>query len=497
MFGVEPFLIKTELLVISESGSPTIFGPYVADLWAGGPEELSIISSVDTGNLLTGLVSPGDKQEMQFKIPAGLKRIVLTLCVQDGTEADMHLFDPIGNHTGFNYSDETVENQITDATYSGAVARTEYITLEYPSPGVYVLRVVGQNGPASFVVHKAEVSALPAVFTTEPQILGFGYAGQDVDIPLVMREAAGSAGVTEIDITLGDLIHELEPNNAISSDNIMVGDYSDSLLPNEQNSVPLTITIPANCNVGKYVGNIILNSSAGDHTVKVILQVLLPPDLTPPDVEMVVPDVNDTLQDGVIFLAEANDVSGVAAVSFYVREPNGGNGVPIGKEDLVGTFNSATGKWEYNFNTTQLPDGYYVVLAKAVDTYGNIGWSEVVPFSIRNWAIITLLPSTPNSKAGRTMPVKFSLRIAKSVDPAMPFVYNDELEIRIYDRAKPGVILQRSVFGSGSTNYRIDMTIEKYITNFKTRTTPATYIVEVWRPAKNFKVGSFTFATTK
>ena len=46
------------------------------------------------------------------------------------------------------------------------------------------------------------------------------------------------------------------------------------------------------------------------------------------------------------------------------------------------------------------------------------------------------------------MPVKFSLRIAASVDPAMPFVYNEDLEIRIYDAKSPGTILQRSVYGT-------------------------------------------------
>lgn len=214
-------------------------------------------------------------------------------------------------------------------------------------------------------------------------------------------------------------------------------------------------------------------------------------------VTIVFPVADQALQDGATLLAEVNDVSGVASLCFSVREPNGGSGVPIGKENLAGTLNSTTGKWECNFDTTQLPDGYYVVLAKGVDTYGNVGWSQVVPFSIRNWAIITMLPSTPNSKAGRTMPVKFSIRIAKSVDPKMPFVYNDDLEIRIYNKAKPTVILQKSRFGSGSTDYRIDTVAQMYQTNFKTGTTPATYVVEIWRPAKNFKVGSFTFATTK
>ena len=93
------------------------------------------------------------------------------------------------------------------------------------------------------------------------------------------------------------------------------------------------------------------------------------------------------------------------------------------------------------------------------------------------------------------MPVKFSLRIAKSVDTAMPFVYNEDLEIRIYDAKAPGTILQSSLFGAGTTDYRING--ELYITNFKTGKKPTTYVVEIWRPTKNFMVGSFTFQTVK
>lgn len=217
----------------------------------------------------------------------------------------------------------------------------------------------------------------------------------------------------------------------------------------------------------------------------------------PMAITVLMPVSDETVQDGITLTSDANDADGISAVFFSIREPNAGSGVPIGQEDLAATFNAATGEWELNFDTTDLQDGYYVVLAKGVDTYGNVGWSEVVPFSIRNWVIITMLPSTPNNKAGRTMPVKFTLRIASAVDPAMPFVYNDELEIRIYDKAKPSVILQRSVFGRGSTNYRIDSKGKKYMTNFKTSKKPATYVVEIWQPANGFLVGSFTFATTK
>ena len=96
------------------------------------------------------------------------------------------------------------------------------------------------------------------------------------------------------------------------------------------------------------------------------------------------------------------------------------------------------------------------------------------------------------------MPVKFSLRIAESVDLEQPFVYNENIEIRIYDASDPNNILQTSVMGNGSKDYRIDVVSEKYITNFKTAKEPAEYVVEIWRPNNNdFLIGSFTFETLK
>lgn len=217
-------------------------------------------------------------------------------------------------------------------------------------------------------------------------------------------------------------------------------------------------------------------------------------DEAPPDIYIEVPQQDQALQDGVTLTAAASDQSGVASLSLYIREPGG---TPIGLENLPATFNGATSRWEYLFDTTQLLDGYYEILARAVDNKGYEGWSVVVPFSIRNWAIVELLPSSKTNKAGRTMPVKFSLRVAEVVDPAMPFVYNEELEIRIYDTADPGNILQQSTFGSASRDYRINSVTELYITNFRSMKTPATYKVEIWRLAKGFMIDSFTFETVK
>jgi hypothetical protein len=213
-------------------------------------------------------------------------------------------------------------------------------------------------------------------------------------------------------------------------------------------------------------------------------------DTTPPAVGVTIPSSGDALQDVATFTASASDNCAVSQVYFYLREASAPE-TPFGYEDLPATYTS--GNWEYGFDSTAVDDGYYVVLAKAVDASGNVGWSSV-PCSIRNWAIVELLPASQEYRAGRTMPVKFSLRIAAAVDPAMPFVYNEALEIKIYDGAS---LEQASQYGDHSNDYRIDVAGELYITNFKTSKTPTTYTVEIWRLNKGFMIDSFDFTTAR
>jgi uncharacterized repeat protein (TIGR01451 family) len=200
------------------------------------------------------------------------------------------------------------------------------------------------------------------------------------------------------------------------------------------------------------------------------------------------------LQDGVTFIALSTDLSGTRSLNFSIREANGDQGIPVGFEDMSAAYNTTTGKWELFFDTLQLPDGFYLVIVSAEDNLGHTA-SITVPYSIRNWAVLELLPATPNNKAGRTMPVKFALRVAASVDPNQPFVYNEELTIKIYATDNPSNILQTSTFGDTARDYRINTLSEQYITNFQTLKTPKTYVVEVWR--KDMLIGSFNFQTVK
>ena len=217
-------------------------------------------------------------------------------------------------------------------------------------------------------------------------------------------------------------------------------------------------------------------------------------DNTGPSIDIVNPPIGCALQDGVTFTASVSDACGTRSLNFSIREANGGQGIPVGFEDMPATYNENTGNWELTFDTLQLPDGYYIVIVDAEDNLGNTA-SLTAHYSIRNWAVLQLLPATPNNKAGRTIPVKFSLRVDASVDPNQPFVYNEELTIEIYVKNDPNTILQISKYGTTARDYRINTISELYITNFQTLKTPTTYVVEIYR--NEMLIGKFEFKTVK
>ncbi len=215
----------------------------------------------------------------------------------------------------------------------------------------------------------------------------------------------------------------------------------------------------------------------------------------PPVVSMTSPPPGAAIQDGVTFIATVTDESGIDSITFSIREDDGGNGIDVGFENLIPDYDPGIGIATLVFDTLQLPDGNYLVTISATDDSGN-NTTITVPYSIRNWAVVELLPATPENKAGRTMPIKFTLMVSEAVDPSQPFVYNDDLMIKIYDTNDPNNILQTSVFGDKSTDYRIDELQALYITNFKTSKIPEEYTVDICR-STDFLVGSFTFETVK
>ena len=416
------------------------------------------------------------------------------------------IVDPAGRHFGTFCRDAGGEDliceeieQIPGASYSGSSSHPREILIPDPIPGDYKICLFG-TGSGTYTLQVQSLAQGTVV--EEHTATGTFAAGRREDAVVnVDSEEGFVVVVTSEPLPRGSIsgtVVRAVSGNPVEGARVSVVGTSDITTGEGlfaiANIPPGMIVISATASgFVNYISEVI-DLAPGETLHRDIELTALN---TPPDVEITAPYANAVIQDGVTLTAEANDDSGMDTVHFYVREPDDENGIPIGFEGLEATLNTTTSEWEYTFDSTQLPDGYYVIIAKAIDANGNEGWSTPVLVSIQNWAVVELLPNTTDNKAGRTMPVKFALRIAAAVDPKQPFVYNQELEIRIYDASAPNTILQTSLYGDTSTDYRIDTAGELYITNFKTSKTLADYVVEIWRMSKNFLVGSFTFETVK
>jgi len=215
-----------------------------------------------------------------------------------------------------------------------------------------------------------------------------------------------------------------------------------------------------------------------------------------PEVNIVVPEADSAVKGVVTLTAEASDDSEVTDVEFFVRDPNGGMGEPIGYEDLAAIADADSGLWKYEFDSTMLNDGNYVVVAAAIDDTNNVGYSEPVHFSVRNLSITSIIKLHKKYRCGRTMRVMFTVNMDQAADPHESFVNRRDLKVLIYDADYPDVLLTEALYGRKPfTNYWIYMNREFYSIFFKTKKSPATYVVEIRDAQSDFLLGSFYFRT--
>jgi len=420
---------------------------------------------------------------------------------------DLHLYDSLGRHVGLNYDTGEIDNEIPGAYYSGPDAEPQKISITNPTDDDYSIVLVGTDQGTyhmkieGYISDTLVHSEIIEGDTSIGEVHNFG-----ITIPIenpfnLILNVDNSPPNTEKTITEPKYGENDEWMTSTTEVNFTA---TDDLSGVDETYYRIWYN-GAWSSWNEYISNFTLNDEGLHYleyysvdnvgNVEEIHNQTHYVDDTFPSITVETPFLWEALQDGVTFSSVVTDSCGVNWVKYAIREPGGLQGTVIDPayESLVAS-SASDDKWQLLFDTTQLDDGYYVLFVNASDNLGNIGYTTV-NFSIRNWAVLEMLPNTPSSKAGRTMPIKFCIRVIEAVDPTEPFVRNEELTIKIYVKGNPQNILQTSIYGSSSTDYRIDSIGEKYITNFKTLSTPKTYVVDIWRDT--VLIGGFEFATVK
>ena len=134
--------------------------------------------------------------------------------------------------------------------------------------------------------------------------------------------------------------------------------------------ITVNVDVPAGTREGTYMVILMLYAEEIPFSVLVLLNITV--DNTPPSVSIVSPLSGEILNGTVVVEAYASDPSGIETAEFKV-----------GAATTTMTFDSATGTWNGNLNTTALPDGTTTVNLTATDKAGNIGRTSVT-FTVDN-----------------------------------------------------------------------------------------------------------------
>jgi len=205
---------------------------------------------------MTGTLAIGQVHTQTVTLQPTTQRLRLQLVQDFRSDFDLHLYDALGRHVGYNYSTTITDTAIPGSVYSGRDARAEWIEIvPITSSLQLVLQVVAINsdGAANYSVVALETPTLPAVVSVFPENLVRQTTMQTTTIQLAVREIGKQNNLTEITLLTSDL-HSVSANDVIPSANISFTVPTTVVIAGGELYITGTITLPDNLAEATYIG---------------------------------------------------------------------------------------------------------------------------------------------------------------------------------------------------------------------------------------------------
>ena len=237
----------------------------------------------DITNVISTELSPGGVASETTEI-VGNTRSAEFVMIYPGSDFDLHIYDPAGNHVGVDYSSGNVDLQIPGARYTGAGTNPERIVIDQPTAGIYRVEVVNISSetPENCEVVLFQEPEHPAtLFIPQDSIIIMGMNTQEsLSGNLMLREIGGHNAINQLSFFATDLISS--QNDLIASSNISFEPEVGTIPADSTLNVTINISLNSDLNSGDYFGEIRTNSLANDNTIpiRISLQTSSPPVIT-------------------------------------------------------------------------------------------------------------------------------------------------------------------------------------------------------------------------
>jgi len=221
----------------------------------------SMVSTTST--LISGTLNNSITElNASFSINSTIYSCTLELTFGDlYSDADLHVYDELGRHTGFSYLKDVAETQIPDSTYTGREAYKEYIFINNSDGGNHTYTVVVRaiEVPLEGLNTKVYLTKVPrrpatlGIFPIEDYRIIFDEGNATFVIEIV--EYGGQQPIFNVSINHTSFIRDNE--TIINKSSITLNNYSINILnPRESKFITVKVQVLPNTSYGFYIGEI-------------------------------------------------------------------------------------------------------------------------------------------------------------------------------------------------------------------------------------------------
>ena len=258
-FGVQGYHAQALLHIINlNTLEHIIHGPIDAHFFMGKDSVLKTMEMQRVYVPMTGTLAIGQTYTQTVTLQPTTRRVRLQLIQDFRSDFDLHLYDALGRHVGYNYSNATTEADIPGSVYSGRDARAEWIEIAPITSALQlIVQVVAVNsdGAANYSVVAIETPTLPAVVSIFPENLVHQTRAPTTTIQFAVREIGKQSDLTEITLLASDL-RSNSVDDLIPFANIGFTLPVTTVMAGGELYITGTITLPDNLAEATYTGTV-------------------------------------------------------------------------------------------------------------------------------------------------------------------------------------------------------------------------------------------------
>ncbi|NEU59233.1 hypothetical protein [Halorussus sp. MSC15.2] len=240
--------VKANSLTVHEAKSTAIF------------KTTSGVSSQASSRIVNqGSVTEGESPSQTRSLSDDTSRATYHLSYP-GSNLDIHLQDPAGNHVGLNYQSGEVEHEIPNVTYSGPDRGigSETISVADPAPE-YIVEIVALETDADgsdYSVNEMTAPSLPATLEMSPAELPVKVSAGDTEsTTLTIDEATGAGDLEGVTLSASEFQHK-EADATISASNVTFERNQFDVKAGNFTTTTVTVSVPGDVQSGTYIGTI-------------------------------------------------------------------------------------------------------------------------------------------------------------------------------------------------------------------------------------------------